>query len=150
MINYEWDEKNPLLLTIEGHKINLDTKGVEYAGQFGRLTGWLGKYAIPALLSAAESGTLEGSSDFDVASKLLADVMNLGLTPESMLELAAIIINKDEEFVGEYFDPGWFVEALLRSYDNRPGVRIAFARLYERFFLGAQPDTGDEEDKASD
>jgi hypothetical protein len=150
MVNYEWSDKDPLVLVIEGNKINLDTKGVEYAKQFGRLTSWLGRYAIPALISAAESGTLEGTSDFDIASRLLSDIMNFGLTPESMIELASIIINKDEAFVEEFFDPGWFVEALLRSYDSRPGVRVAFARLYERFFLAKAPDTGDAEGKTSD
>lgn len=149
MASYTWDEKDPLVLHIEGHKINLDTKGVEYARQFGGLASWIGKYALPALMAAAETGELD-NSDFDTAISLLTNLFDYGFSPDSMIELAGILINKDRDFVEEYFDPGWFIEALLRSYDHRPGVRAAFGRLYERFFLGTPTNAGDEEDQAHD
>ena len=50
----------------------------------------------------------------------------------------------------EYFDPGWFIEALLRSYDYRPGVKSAFMSLYQRFFLATRADASDAEGEASD
>ena len=146
---YRWDEENPLVLYIEEEEVNLDTKGVEYARQFGALTSWLGRNALPALMSAADSGDLDGT-DFDVAINLLTNIMDLGFSAEAMVELAGILINKDQAFVEEHFDPGWFIESVLRSFDYRSGVKIAFMRIYERFFLGAQPDPGDEEDQAHD
>jgi len=144
-MNYEWSEEDPLVLIIDEQIINLDTKGIDYARQFGNLTSWLGKYALPALMSAAETGQLESESDYATVVTLLTNLMDYGFSPESMIELASILINKDKKFVEEYFDPGWFVEALLRSYDHRPGVRVAFMRLYERFFLAAPADEGDGE-----
>lgn len=147
---YSWDDENPLILYINGEEINLETKGVEYAKQFGQLTSWLGRYALPALMSAAEQGTLDEAGDFNIAVQLMSNFMDLGFSPESIIELSGILINKDRAFVEENFDPGWFIEALLRSYDHREGVRTAFARLYERFFLATSADAGDEEDQAQD
>ena len=150
MANYRWDDENPLILYIEitddglEEKINLDTKGVAYAAQFGALTSWLGRNALPALMTASDSGQLEGT-DIDVAVSLLTNIMDLGFSPDSMIELAAILINKDQAFVEEYFDPGWFIEALMRSFDYRQGVKTAFLRLYERFLVGTPANTGDEE-----
>ena len=149
MANYRWDDEELLVLYIDDERIDLDTKGLEYAKQFGALTSWIGRNALPALLGAAETGELEGT-DLDVAVNLLTNIMDLGFSAESMLELAGILINKDAAFVEEHFDPGWFIEALLRSYDYRPGVKTAFVRLYERFFVGTQPDAGDAEGKTHD
>ena len=149
MADYRWDEKDPLILYIEDQEIDLDTKGIEYARQFGALTSWLGKYALPALMGATDTGQLEGT-DVDVAISMLTNVMDLGFSADAMIELAGILINKETEFVEEFFDPGWFIEALLRSYDHRPGVKTAFTRLYERFFLGAQAKSRDEEGEALD
>ena len=150
MAHYRWDEENPLLLYIEDQEIDLDTKGVEYARQFGHLTSWLGRNALPALMGAVESGSLEQSDDYGVAINLLTGFMDLGFSSEAIVELAGILINKDQAFVEEYFDPGWFVEALLRSYDYRPGVKSAFVSLYQRFFLATRTDSGDAEGEASD
>lgn len=150
MADYRWDDENPLILFIEDQKINLDTKGVEYARQFGNLTSWLGRNALPALMSAFDEGSLSEGGDYAVAVNLISNFMDLGFTPEAIVELAGIIINKDEAFVEEYFDPGWFVEALLRSFDHRQGVRSAFSSLYQRFFLAVRSDTDDAEDEAQD
>lgn len=150
MADYRWDEKDPLVLYIGKEKINLDTKGVEYARQFGQLTSWLGRYALPALMTAADTGELEGVTNIDVVASLLTNFLELGFTPESIVELSAILINKDVAFVEEHFDPGWFVEALLRSFDHREGVRIAFVRIYERFFLASPANEGDAEGQAQD
>lgn len=147
MANYEW--KSDLVIVIDGEEINLETKGVEYAKQFGGLTSWIGRYALPALMTAAESGEMDGS-ELDVATKLLSGIMELGFSPESMLELSSILLNKDIDYVSEHFDPGWFVEALLRSYDYRPGIKKAFVGMYERFFLARRIDEGDQEDQAQD
>jgi len=150
MANYRWDEENPLVLYIEDEEVNLETKGVEYARQFGRLTSWLGRYALPALASALDAGDIEQGDDYSVAFNLLANFMDLGFSPESLVELSGILINRDDAFVEEYFDPGWFVEALLRSFDYRPGVKSAFVSLYQRFFLAIRTNSDDAEDQASD
>lgn len=150
MANYEWVEKEPLVIIIDGETIDLEVKGVAYARQFGKLTSWLGKYALPALLSAAESGDLENASNVDMLSSLIGSFFDLGFTPESMVELGSILLDKDEKFVEEHFDPGWFIEVLLVSYDYKPGIRKAFVKLYERFFLAAPADSGDEAYQASD
>lgn len=150
MANYSWDEERPLILYIEDHTIDLETKGIDYARQFGQLTSWLGHNALPALMGALETGALDEGDDSGMAINLLTNFMDLGFSPEAIVELSGILINRDREFVEEYFDPGWFIEALLRSYDNRPGVKSAFLSLYQRFFLAVQPDAGDEEDQASD
>jgi len=150
MANYKWDEERPLILYIEDQEVNLETKGVEYAKQFGQLTSWLGRNALPALMGALESGQLEQTDDYSVAINLMSNFMELGFTPEALVELSGIIINRDKAFVEEYFDPGWFIEALLRSFDYRPGVKSAFASLYQRFFLATRSDGDDEEGQASD
>jgi len=149
MANYRWDDERPLVLYIEDEEINLETKGVEYARQFGNLTSWLGRHALPALMSAADSGDFE-KNDISVVVSLLSNFMDLGFTPEAIVELSGILINRDAAFVEEHFDPGWFVEALLRSYDNRPGVKSAFGSLYQRFFLATRANADDAEGEASD
>jgi len=149
MANYRWDDEFPLVLYIEDEQVNLETKGIEYARQFGQLTSWLGKYALPALMSASDSGDLD-QNDVSVVVSLLTNFMDLGFTPEAIVELAGILINKDAKFVEEYFDPGWFVEALLRSYDYRPGVKAAFTSVYQRFFLATRAKPVDAKDEASD
>ena len=150
MANYRWDDENSLVLYIEDERIDLETKGIEYARQFGQLTSWLGRYALPALAGALDSGAIEVEDDYSVAFNLLANFMDLGFSPESLVELSGILINRGPEFVEEYFDPGWFVEALLRSYDHRPGVKSAFTSLYQRFFLATRANTDDAEDEAQD
>jgi len=150
MADYRWDEKNPLILYINDEEINLETKGVAYASQFGRLTSWIGRYALPALAGALDSGAISEEDDYNVAFNLIANFMDFGFSPESIVELSGILINRGDAFVEENFDPGWFVEALLRSFDHRPGVKAAFASLYQRFFLATRADASDEAGEASD
>ena len=150
MANYKWSDKDPLVIYIEDEKIDLNVKGVAYARQFGKLTSWLGKYALPALLSAAETGDLEATNNIDLLSNLIGSFFDLGFTPESMVELGAILLDKNEAYVEENFDPGWFVEVLLVSFDYKPGIKNAFVKLYERFFLAVPTDAGDEAYQASD
>jgi len=76
--------------------------------------------------------------------------MQYGVSPEAMIELGAIVLNTDKSFVEENFDPGWFVDGIITLIDNKPGIKGAVTRLYERFFLAAGEDTGDQKDQAQD
>jgi hypothetical protein len=149
---YFWRTDDPLIFRIGGEEINLDKKGRAYAEQFGNLTAWLGTYGLSGLFSAYDSGVLaaDSVSDVEMLVSALSHVVQFGAGPDAMIELGSVLLGKDKEFVEENFDPGWFVDALVSLIDNKPGIKGAFVRLWQRFFLATGDAAGVEEDQASD
>lgn len=148
---YKWRTKTHGVFDIGGKKINLMPKGYEYARQFGRISSWLGTYGLSAFMYADEEGALDDSGDqLGQISKLISVIFEHGMTPDAMIELGIALTGEDEDFIAENFDPGWLVDGILLIFDEREGVRLAFQRLWERFFLAAEPDSEDKKDQTQD
>jgi hypothetical protein len=150
---YFWRTDDPLIFRIGGEEISLDKKGRDYAEQFGNLTAWLGTYGLSGIFSAYEAGIIgEDGSDSDVEMLVssLSHIVQSSVGPDAMIELGSVLIGRDKDFVEEHFDPGWFVDALVSLIDNKPGIKGAFVRLWQRFFLAAGDSAATEEDQASD
>jgi len=146
---YEWRTSDPTVFEIAGRRINLMKRGAEYAEQFGKLTGWIGTHGIGAFFAANEAGIFRGgTSDADIAIRTVSFMLNEGIKPDALIDLGAITLGVEREFVEENFDPGWFVDAIMTLLEERPGIAQAITRVIERFLVAREPSSERGSDKA--
>ena len=137
------------VITVGGEEFQVYKRGPERAAQFGKLTAWLGTYALSGLLMANEAGVIGDTNDVGDISRLLSFILSESVSGEALIELGAIMLGSEYEFAAEHFDEGWFIEMFVITLSN-PGLRRAFSRVWEMFFLAGGEGELDEADQAQD
>jgi len=120
-------EGDPQSIQLGDETFHLVRRGRAQLDQINRLREWLRVYAKPAIEAAYPSG------DKDVARGGISEGIGLVvglLDADALVELGCILLLKDKEFVEEYFDIAWIVDAISKVVKYQP----AFNRLVQGFF----------------
>jgi hypothetical protein len=119
-----WDCGDPSKIALGGEEINLLQRGRSQLEQIGKLRDWMNVWARPIMERAGKS------KKDDATQELGIDMIIQLLEPDSLLELGCVLIMRDPDFVGEYFDIGWVIDATTRIVQQQPAIK----RLTQGFF----------------
>ena len=125
-------EGNPKQIQLGGEVIDLIRRGPSQLKQIKQFKDWLAGYAKPAIDQAFPEGKAkelaEGGGGIGTTIDL---VINL-LDSDALLELGCVVSMKDAEFVSEYFDIGWVIDAAGKILKYQPALKKLTASFFGR------------------
>jgi len=123
-----WATDEPTVFELAGERVNLLKRGRPQLRQIDALREWLKVWARPIVDRSvkARKDSEEGGDAEDMGIDVILELLN----SEALIELGCILLGKEDEFVGEYFDIGWIIDGVTVLVKYQPGIK----RLTQGFF----------------